>query len=247
MSEFGKFLKESREAKGLSLTDLGEQVGINHSHLSRIENGVRPAPKTPTLVKLANALNIPLPLLLEKANVNIDNEQAEQLGQIHSDSNGVVERILDLLKKFVNDEGFFLSKYHAEVFNIFGGKIVSEDGQLGFNKWYGTFLQTGEDDRSKADEEYAYSEFNKFYNYRTIKNDITNYNSTDSNEKFLHELQTLIKNSDPYQNEKELVSNIELSDEELLNRFSFSFEGKPLSEKEIKRLLAYIRVEHSLD
>lgn len=54
------------------------------------------------------------------------------------------------------------------------------------------------------------------------------------------------KSSTTYPNEEELISNINLSDEELLRQFKFTVDGQELSEKEIKRILALVRLERQL-
>ncbi|MED1792853.1 helix-turn-helix transcriptional regulator [Brevibacillus nitrificans] len=50
-----------------------------------------------------------------------------------------------------------------------------------------------------------------------------------------------------YENEKEFLSKIDLSDEELLAQFKLSVDGRELTEKELKKLLAFLRMERSLE
>lgn len=47
--------------------------------------------------------------------------------------------------------------------------------------------------------------------------------------------------------EKEFISRIELSDEELMKRFKIMVDGRELTEKEWKKLLAFVRMERELD
>jgi DNA-binding XRE family transcriptional regulator len=49
-------LKAAREAKGLSLNDVSEAVGMDRSALSKLENGHRPNPTVETLVRYAEAV-----------------------------------------------------------------------------------------------------------------------------------------------------------------------------------------------
>lgn len=67
MNTFGQYIKRVRESKSLTLTEVAEKVGMSHSHLSRIENGERKAPKTTTLKKLAEALRIPFQEIMVEA------------------------------------------------------------------------------------------------------------------------------------------------------------------------------------
>ncbi|CAM5794783.1 helix-turn-helix transcriptional regulator [Brevibacillus borstelensis] len=50
-----------------------------------------------------------------------------------------------------------------------------------------------------------------------------------------------------YENEKEFLSKIDLSDEELMQRFKVMVDGRELTEKEWKKLLAFLRMERELD
>lgn len=40
--ELAETLKEKRKEKGISTRNLGEKVGVSHTEISRIENGMRP-------------------------------------------------------------------------------------------------------------------------------------------------------------------------------------------------------------
>ncbi|WP_438769099.1 helix-turn-helix domain-containing protein [Brevibacillus sp. JB24b] len=51
------------------------------------------------------------------------------------------------------------------------------------------------------------------------------------------------ENPDPYKNEKGFLANIDLSDEELLKTFKVVVDGRELTEKEWKKLIAFLRVE----
>src|SRR5271168_5647860 len=79
---FGQRLKHARRAKGLTLAELGEQVGRTPSVLSLIENGKR-EPRLSLVEQLAAALGIPVTELLKKqppsrrAQLEIALEQAQ--------------------------------------------------------------------------------------------------------------------------------------------------------------------------
>jgi hypothetical protein len=55
------------------------------------------------------------------------------------------------------------------------------------------------------------------------------------------------KNPNSLINEKEFVSKIELSDDELVKQFKLSVDGQELSEKEFRRIIAQVRMERKLD
>lgn len=50
-------LRAARNAQGLGYKRLGQRIGVAHSHLSRIERGIR-VPSTSVAVSLAYALNL---------------------------------------------------------------------------------------------------------------------------------------------------------------------------------------------
>jgi transcriptional regulator with XRE-family HTH domain len=57
--DIGKRLRELREAKGLSQTDVEDRSGMPRSHLSKIENG-HSTPSFQVLERWANALDVEL-------------------------------------------------------------------------------------------------------------------------------------------------------------------------------------------
>ena len=56
LQELLKQLKAAREEKGLSLSDLTELTGMDHSGLSKLESGQRPNPTMETIVRYAEAV-----------------------------------------------------------------------------------------------------------------------------------------------------------------------------------------------
>ncbi|WP_379130920.1 helix-turn-helix domain-containing protein [Paenibacillus sp. sgz500958] len=65
--QFGIYLRQLREHKGLTINQLAEAAGISGSQISRIENGVRGIPKPSTLRKIADATGTSYELLMEEA------------------------------------------------------------------------------------------------------------------------------------------------------------------------------------
>jgi len=65
LATFGQRLRHARRARGLTLAELGSQVGRAPSVLSLIENGQR-EPRLSLIEQLATALSVPVPELLSK-------------------------------------------------------------------------------------------------------------------------------------------------------------------------------------
>ncbi|WP_019123589.1 helix-turn-helix domain-containing protein [Brevibacillus massiliensis] len=259
MNEFGRYIKQIRESKNLTLTYVAEQIGIDHSHLSRIENGERNAPKAPTIRKLAKVLGVSFLELMEKAGhwEKLDEEEKRQLAEIYANEDVVETKILRLLRGLANDEGKFPGNLHKDIFAIFGGYLPLGSATNKFDHWYlYDYLNADPDDLSESDAEYAYEEFNKNYNFITIKKGIQNLDdlilSKKSLEEFLAELESLykkqnLKNPFSDESEKEFLAEIDLSDEELMQRYKVMVDGRELTEKEWKKLLAFLRMERDLD
>lgn len=85
MSRFTEILKEARQRRGLSQNALAKAVGINASHLNRIERGVRNPPRRRTVLALAQALHLSpeqTNLFLESA--GYASERAPESSTLHS-------------------------------------------------------------------------------------------------------------------------------------------------------------------
>ncbi|GGG06821.1 hypothetical protein GCM10010912_59370 [Paenibacillus albidus] len=65
--EFGVYLKQLREAQGLTINQLAAAAGISGSQISRIENGLRGVPKPATLRKIADATGVSYEELMDHA------------------------------------------------------------------------------------------------------------------------------------------------------------------------------------
>jgi DNA-binding XRE family transcriptional regulator len=55
-----RLIREAREAQGMSLRQLAKKVGMDSSHLGKIESGARKQTSFETTLRLANALNLSL-------------------------------------------------------------------------------------------------------------------------------------------------------------------------------------------
>ena len=58
MDSLGKYIRERRTAKHLSLRELADKSGVSHTEIYRIETGKRKYPSVRTLIALARALEI---------------------------------------------------------------------------------------------------------------------------------------------------------------------------------------------
>ncbi|WP_019908276.1 transcriptional regulator [Paenibacillus sp. HW567] len=65
--DFGEYLKQLREHKGLTINQLASLAGISGAQISRIENGLRGVPKPATLRKIAEAAEVSYEELMEHA------------------------------------------------------------------------------------------------------------------------------------------------------------------------------------
>jgi repressor LexA len=84
MGEFGDYLKQVRQAKGMTINQLAMYSKISSAQLSRIENGKRGVPKPATIKKLSDALKVPYELLMGKAGYIIkDAHPSYDFDQIH--------------------------------------------------------------------------------------------------------------------------------------------------------------------
>lgn len=101
--ELAEVLKEKRQEKGYSTRELGEIVGVSHTEISRIENGMRPHFSFVILAKLCKELDIDMMNLLDDVGVwEVDSDQLfyvmfkqeeEKIFKIHARSEGEAIRI----------------------------------------------------------------------------------------------------------------------------------------------------------
>ncbi|MNW46574.1 Helix-turn-helix domain protein [compost metagenome] len=271
-NELGEFLKQLRGKR--SLRDIADLTKLSHTYIADIEKGFRRGTKTPlkpspeTLRKLANALDAPYKELMIMAGYwNKDDADTELLYDIYSETRTMEKKIVALLKDIANDENIFRSKYHEEIFKIFGGYASDMEvyerssfrDRSSFDKWYVDYLKLPDDDKS-IEEDTAVEEFNKYYNYRTIKQGMESLDRFivihKTLDDFWNELvdfcsrnnieigNTIKESPASYTAEKELFDkSLELSDEEIKSRYDFKIDGRELTEEEYKRMIAAVRAE----
>ncbi|WP_454801414.1 helix-turn-helix domain-containing protein [Mucilaginibacter phyllosphaerae] len=64
---FGQLLKIIRREKGISQRDLADQVGIDFSYVSKIENDRLPPPAAETIIKISKVLDVSEEILLSNS------------------------------------------------------------------------------------------------------------------------------------------------------------------------------------
>ncbi|MBG9772943.1 helix-turn-helix domain-containing protein [Brevibacillus laterosporus] len=117
---------------------------------------------------------------------------------------------------------------------------------LGISPQYYYEIERGEKNLS-ADMAGQLAEiFNVTTDYLLGKTDINLYDWIPSPAEEAEEAQKK-ENPDPYKNEKEFLANIDLSDEELRKQFKVVMDGRELTDKEWKKLIAFLRLERDLD
>lgn len=108
MTKLGKRIKELRKANNMTIKDLSEKSGVGQSTISEIETGKAKNPKSETLAKIANALNVTVDtLLVEKWDdkYNPNGKLAEQVKFIESLKLGSPEEAL----KFILSQPNFMA------------------------------------------------------------------------------------------------------------------------------------------
>jgi transcriptional regulator with XRE-family HTH domain len=261
VENIGEFIARHRKLSGFSSQrQLADKSGISSATISRIEKNIQ-KPNVETLKSLSKYLkSTSYKELMLSAGYWTETHDAEVLGEIYSQQIKDEEYIINLVKLIVDDEGKVPSEYHGEFFNIFGGytedvyryRWSEFDSTDEFNVWYGNeYVKIPVDQLTESDIDLAVKEFNIYYNYGTIKKGIQNLDKNfvhinKSLDDFIEELEFFcdkhrIKRTQPLDNEKEFISNLELTDDKLLEQFKLQLDGKPLTKDEAKGVIAYLR------
>lgn len=77
MSSFGEYIREKRKERRVSLRKLAEQLGINFSYLSKIENNELAPPSEEKILALAKALELDSDYLF-----NLADKPSEELAHL---------------------------------------------------------------------------------------------------------------------------------------------------------------------
>lgn len=78
---FGKRIRELRKMRGLSQEELGELIGIDQKHMSRIELG-KSYPSLDRLIQISAVLQVALPALFEFNHLDDATDRARSVGEM---------------------------------------------------------------------------------------------------------------------------------------------------------------------
>ncbi|WP_243555779.1 helix-turn-helix domain-containing protein [Priestia megaterium] len=98
--EFGLYLRNLRIDNNLSIRQLSERSGVSNAYLSHVENGKRNVPSPDILRRLAEQLDVPYNVMMEKAGYLYINKDKEIEG---GGTNGMINHTLEcLFEAFLN-------------------------------------------------------------------------------------------------------------------------------------------------
>ncbi|WP_082517157.1 helix-turn-helix domain-containing protein [Brevibacillus sp. Leaf182] len=72
--EFGKYIKQLRDIRGLSVRELSRRSGVSVAHISQLESGQRGIPKPDTIKKLADGLSCDYDEIMKIAGYGIESK-----------------------------------------------------------------------------------------------------------------------------------------------------------------------------
>lgn len=75
--QFGKFLRELREDRKMTLRDVEEKIHISNAYLSQVETGERSIPTVRILAKLAECYGCPVATLTNAAEGELKHEKSK--------------------------------------------------------------------------------------------------------------------------------------------------------------------------
>jgi transcriptional regulator with XRE-family HTH domain len=244
--EFGKYLKELRKSKKITVKALADKSGVSQSYLTNVENNKRGIPSPEILKKISGPLGVTYEELMIKAGYwkeQYSKEDRILFEGIYNTRSETIERIKEILKALADDNGIFPDELHKDLFNIIGGLFPQQvEGQYKFDDWFTEFMQTVENENTDMPIQEAHEEFNKYYNYTTLRDGIQQYNeSGKSLEDIQHELIELAdKHGIELQVTKPLLTNIDLgdilSDESVIIRYN----GKLISPADRYRIIGFL-------
>jgi transcriptional regulator with XRE-family HTH domain len=223
-SNFGEYIKEIREKKGLSINQLAVKSGVSNAQISRIENGLRELPRPNTISKLAKGLDVPATELMEKAGYfeGLDEQKRDGVKNYFKLQGNLDERLEDLIKQAYG------SKQEKKVLEA-------------VNEFFGEDIIDYLDERTMEKFPTSYEGVMDFLVYCDLslesKADFINF----LHQKIYYEIS---ESPSSYTAEKELFDNsLNLTDDEIKKKFSFKVDGRELTEEEYQRMIAAVRAE----
>lgn len=122
MSEFGEYMKGLRESRGLGVNQLAAYSGVSPSLISKVENGVRGAPKPTVLKKLHKHLGVTYEeLLLNAGHLDSTKNTGQFSDEIEEFDHDIdIYGVDDILKKYtLKIDGKELTEEEAREFLAF--------------------------------------------------------------------------------------------------------------------------------
>lgn len=251
-------IREIRQRKGISGTKIAKQIGISAQYFYDIEKGERNL-SAELAVKIAEVLGVSVNYLLnEHTTDNYFNSYVrEDLATFYDSSIDVRLKVLDLLKMLTDDEGNFFEDLRGEVFECINESLFfyfQREELSKRNYSYYDFKEyfTSRDELSDWQTKEAIEEFNSVFNYNTFKQ-VLNYLEEEDMlflQQSLGEIAQkhgLNKRTPSTNDEKEFVSQLELSDKKILEQFDLKLDGKKLTKDEAKGVIAYLRSLRQFD
>ncbi|TYA10952.1 helix-turn-helix transcriptional regulator [Paenibacillus faecis] len=235
---FGKFIRLEREMAGLSLEEVCRRTGINETQLSRIENEDTTSHyfDVKTMKKLAEVLNVSYVQLYEATGALIDLTEQEKKEFFES-----------LYKEdYINEQVLFT----LNLFDFTDGKnkeLLAE------------FINTLSELIVKSKKKFTFSiNLEKPENYQQLKNNLIDHNDIDFKSSVIEALSNLALqhkitekiNPLPFKTEREFIhdAKIDLADKDLVKKYpTISVDGRPLSEKELRKIIGLIRMDRELE
>jgi transcriptional regulator with XRE-family HTH domain len=95
---FGKKLRECRDTKNLSQSQLAEEVGVHQNVISRYERGDI-TPSIDVVSKIADALEVSVDYLIGKTNLLLDKEAVDRLvriSELNEDNKTFILNMIDM-------------------------------------------------------------------------------------------------------------------------------------------------------
>lgn len=247
--------EQTRDASGRKLSGItiARQLGITPQYYYDIEKGERNL-SAELASKIADILNVSVDYLLRKT----DNPSTvNDAGIAFDDEDNMNMQILTALRPLTDDEGYFFEDLREEVFEAIDQSGLymayayhnASDHEAYLNQFREYFRSAG--DYSERQTREIVDDFNKAYNYRTLKVAISSEKSFETKESFLTLINRIldehkIKTPDPFENEREFQKRLDLSDEELLQRFTPELDGEKLSREEFLEMIAFLRVKRQM-
>lgn len=120
--QFGKRLKQAREAIGLSLRALSERIGLSHTAIQKYEKG-ESFPSSDNLVKLATAIRVPVEHLFRPETVKVGKIKFRKKSTLRVKSQRKIEyQIKDKLERRLELENC----YPSPIFKVFDAQKLPD-------------------------------------------------------------------------------------------------------------------------